>query len=105
MNFRRGRHDRGAAAVEFALVVPVLLMIMLGILDYGMWFSDSLNLRQGTREGARRAVGDDGSVATGCTGQTGLALAACNTRVQIGAAGGTSYARVAIFNPDGTAST
>jgi Flp pilus assembly pilin Flp len=105
MTLRRGRDDRGAAAVEFALVVPVLLMVMLGILDYGMWFSDSLNLRQGAREGARSAVVDDASVSTGCTGQVGLALVACNTRVQIGAVGGTSYARVAIFNPDGTAST
>ena len=105
MKVGRGRRERGAAAVEFALVVPVLLMVMLGILDYGMWFSDSLNVRQGAREGARRAVVDDTSVAAGCTGQTGMALFACNTRAQVGPMGGTTYARVAVYNPDGTAST
>ena len=31
--FRHGRRDRGAAAVEFALVVPVLLVLVMGIID------------------------------------------------------------------------
>ena len=51
-----GRHDRGAAAVEFALVVPLLLLLVFGILDYGRFFFDSVSLRQGAREGARQAV-------------------------------------------------
>jgi len=53
----RGRaHDRGAAAVEFALVLPVLLVLVMGILDYGRFFFDSVSLRQGAREAAREAV-------------------------------------------------
>ena len=48
--------DRGAAAVEFALVVPVLLLLVFGIMDYGRFFFDSVSLRQGAREAARQAV-------------------------------------------------
>ena len=65
----RARHERGAAALEFALVVPFLLLLLVGIINYGLMFNDSNNLRQGTREAARRAVvGDfDGSACTsGC---------------------------------------
>src|SRR5687768_15944686 len=54
--FRPSSRDRGAAAVEFALVVPILLALMVGIVDYGLWFGDSLNARQGVDEGARQAV-------------------------------------------------
>ena len=53
---RGSASDRGAAAVEFALVVPVLFMLIFGIVDYGRFFFDSISLRQGAREGARQAV-------------------------------------------------
>ena len=52
----RGSRDRGAAAVEFALVVPLLFMLVFGIIDYGRFFFDSISLRQGAREGARQGV-------------------------------------------------
>jgi Flp pilus assembly protein TadG len=51
-----GPRDAGAAAVEFALVVPVLFLLVFGILDYGRFFFDSVSLRQTAREGARQAV-------------------------------------------------
>jgi Flp pilus assembly protein TadG len=55
--FAGGRaRDRGAAAVEFALVLPVLMLLVMGILDYGRFFFDSVSLRQGAREAARQAV-------------------------------------------------
>jgi Flp pilus assembly protein TadG len=52
----RRRGQRGAAAVEFALVSVILFPILLGIIDYGLWFNDSLNARQGVREAARQGV-------------------------------------------------
>ena len=62
--------DRGAAAVEFALVVPLLLLLVIGIIDYGRFFFDSVSLRQGAREGARQAVVMKyGSCAAGTVGQ------------------------------------
>ena len=51
----RRRPDRGAAAVEFALVAPILFVILFGIIDYGLWFADSIAVRQSSAEGARRA--------------------------------------------------
>ena len=52
----QGRRDDGATAVEFALVVPILLLLVFGIIEYGLWFSDSLSTRQGVREAARQGV-------------------------------------------------
>lgn len=49
----RGRRDRGASAVEFALVAPVLFLLLFGIVDYGLWFADSITIRQGAASGAR----------------------------------------------------
>ena len=73
-----GRHDRGAAAVEFALVVPLLLLLVFGIIDYGRFFFDSVSLRQGAREGARQAVVlKYGS----CTGPSVGAKIACSARL------------------------
>jgi hypothetical protein len=51
-----GRRDGGAAAVEFALVTPLLFVLLFGIIDYGIWFADSIALRQGVREAARSGV-------------------------------------------------
>jgi hypothetical protein len=86
---RARRKESGAAVVEFALVSTLLLPLLLGIVDYGLWFNDSLNTRQGVREAARLGV-----VQTpGCTtGATYLAKLACTTRQQVGAIAGTTYA-------------
>jgi len=70
----RGRApDRGAAAVEFALVVPLLLLLVMGILDYGRFFFDSVSLRQGAREAARQAVVQ--VYGASCTGTVGAKIA------------------------------
>jgi Flp pilus assembly pilin Flp len=68
---RRGGAERGAVAVEFALLAPLLVVLMFGIIDYGAWFSNSIALRQGVREGARQAVvcawpDKDGNLTTTC---------------------------------------
>lgn len=97
---RRG-HDRGAAAVEFALVMPVLFMLLMGIIDYGLWFNDSLSVRQGVREAARQAVvlvplggRDPNPPGAACGTTTSMADVACGTRSRIVTAGGVAYAGV-----------
>ena len=59
MNIRaRVRREDGAAAVEFALIVGVLAMLIFGMLQFGLAFFQLQNLRAATREGARAgAVG------------------------------------------------
>jgi Flp pilus assembly protein TadG len=53
---RRPDRARGAALVEFALVMPLLFMLLFGIVDFGMQFANINAMRQGTREAARQAV-------------------------------------------------
>jgi Flp pilus assembly protein TadG len=52
----RRRHKsarRGAAAVEFGLVLPVLCLFLFGIIDYGWAFLQATQIRNAAREGAR----------------------------------------------------
>ncbi len=92
------RVDSGAAAVEFALVSSLLFLLVFAIIDYGLWFNDSLNLRQGVREGARVGVVQNFAQPT-CTQADPMQKLACKTRIEIGAVTGTSY--VMIATPDG----
>lgn len=48
--------QRGVAALEMALVLPLLLMIALGAFEYGMLFREWLSVTTATREGARVAA-------------------------------------------------
>jgi Flp pilus assembly protein TadG len=48
--------DRGAAAVELALVLPVLLLVLFGIIDFGRMLNTQLTLTEAAREGARAAA-------------------------------------------------
>lgn len=50
---RRGKGDGGVALIEFALVAPVLFMIVFGIIEFGWAFAQNLDVRHGAREGAR----------------------------------------------------
>lgn len=53
---RRGRGQQGAAAVEFALCLIPLLLIVAGIVDFGeSWYMQSV-LASASREGARYAT-------------------------------------------------
>jgi Flp pilus assembly protein TadG len=53
--------DRGAAAVEFALVLPLLVILIFGIIDFGRMLNAKITLTEAAREGARAAalVGPD----------------------------------------------
>lgn len=54
--------EEGAAAVEFALIVGLLMMLVFGMMEYGLAFWQIQSLRAATREGARvAAVGGDAS--------------------------------------------
>ena len=54
------RAERGAAAVEFAVIAPVLFALLFGIIDFGWAFSQNLDVKHAAREGARLAVVNSG---------------------------------------------
>jgi Flp pilus assembly protein TadG len=55
----------GAAAVELALVLPILLLLVFGIVDFGRAYNAKISLTQAAREGARvRALGGDAAATT-----------------------------------------
>ena len=45
--------ERGAAAVEFALLLPVLVILLLGIIDFGLYYYNNLQLTHAARDAAR----------------------------------------------------
>ena len=51
---RRG--TRGTAAIEFGLVLPLLLIVLVGIIDYGHIHFTRLTMTNAAREGARVGV-------------------------------------------------
>jgi Flp pilus assembly protein TadG len=53
MRERTNERDRGAVLVEFALVIPVLLMVMVGIIEFGRAYSYQESIQGAAREGAR----------------------------------------------------
>jgi Flp pilus assembly protein TadG len=50
---KRFKSEEGQALVEFALVMPLLLMILCGIIDFGWLFYNQLNVDNSAREAAR----------------------------------------------------
>ena len=53
---RLGKSESGMAAVEFALVAPVLLVMVFTVIVYSIYFSAFLGVRQAAAEGARAAM-------------------------------------------------
>ncbi len=56
LNARR-RNDRGQALVELALIAPVLIILMLGVIDYGRVYFAYVSVTNGARIGADYASG------------------------------------------------
>lgn len=52
---RGNRDEKGAALVEFAIVAMLLITLLLGIVEFGWYFSQFNALRHGAREGGRYA--------------------------------------------------
>lgn len=53
---RKFKNEKGQAFVELAIVLPLLLMILCGIIDYGWIFTNQNTIDHCAREGARYAI-------------------------------------------------
>jgi len=50
------KNEKGQAMVEFALILPILLLLVMGIAEFGMIFNSYLSVQNATREGARIGI-------------------------------------------------
>ncbi|SDJ41652.1 TadE-like protein [Arthrobacter cupressi] len=56
--------ERGAVAVEFALLAPVLVLLLLGIMEFGRAYNAQVSLTNAAREGVRvMAISNDQTAA------------------------------------------
>ncbi|MBJ7282951.1 MAG: pilus assembly protein [Acidimicrobiia bacterium] len=84
----------GAAAVEFALVVPVLLLILFSIIYFSIYFNAKQGVQAAAREGARVASLRSSSSANACFQATGSlgGIGIDNTFVEVASAAPTGTA-------------
>jgi Flp pilus assembly protein TadG len=76
----RGRsRERGAAAVEFAILAPVLILLIFGIIEWSIAYNDVQGLHAAAREGARL-----GSLSTTTPGQINTRVAEALDGVPVG---------------------
>ena len=70
-----GAIDRGVAMVELALILPVLVMLLVGIIEFGRAFNWQVSIQGAAREGASAlALGESsGDVETAVNGSAGAA--------------------------------
>ena len=81
---RRLDSDSGAVAVEFALVLIPLMLILLGVIDFGRAYTQQLSLSAAAREGARvMAVQNDPVIAKAKVRDAAPALSLALTDSQI----------------------
>jgi Flp pilus assembly protein TadG len=79
---RKHRGPRGAVLVEMALVIPILLFLFVGVVDYGLILREYQVLQNAAREGARLSVQKEYCISCGpTTAQQNAVLAAIRNRV------------------------
>jgi TadE-like protein len=69
------KEERGAAAVELALILPVILMLLFGIIQFGRAYNASIVVTHAAREAVRKvALGASDAEAKTAGEQAGLSL-------------------------------
>jgi Flp pilus assembly protein TadG len=64
--------ERGAVLVEFALVLPLVVLFAFGVIEFGRAYSARISLTSAVREGARVAALGGDAVAATKNGAAGL---------------------------------
>ena len=86
MRLRRARlrsgSEEGAAAVEFALVVPLLLTLLFGIIEFGTAYNAQILVTNAAREAARHLTIDDGADAESAGNRADEVLAVIGLKIE-----------------------
>jgi Flp pilus assembly protein TadG len=103
MYHARTRDERGAVAAEFALLLPVLLTILFGTIEFGMIMYSREVITNASREGARAGIvqtfpkpngGEITSIATNYL--TGTGINSADVTITVTGAGGASPATLTV---------
>lgn len=95
------QRDRGAVMVELAFILPILVMLLVGIIEFGRAYSAQVSIQGAAREGARSLAlkESSGSVDAAVQGAAGSAQVTSVTKVACPAVVSgttTSYASVTV---------
>jgi Flp pilus assembly protein TadG len=108
---RRISTDRGAAIIETALTLPILLLVSIGIFEFGRAYETWQVMTNAAREGARVAVlpnpvagAADARVRSylqlgGLNYDSSVAVSVTPVQISLGAAGNASASRVTVTYP------
>jgi Flp pilus assembly protein TadG len=97
------RGQRGQAAVELALVLPLVLLLFLGLVQVGLVVRDDVLLVHAAREAARRAAVDraDGNARVAAINGSGLTASRLDVRTTRDEAAGTVSETLRYRSPTG----
>ena len=59
IRYKKSRRERGASLVEFALMMPLLILLLLGMLEFGWAMAQQIDVRHKAREGLRLSIVDE----------------------------------------------
>lgn len=52
------KNEKGQSLIEFAILLPLLLLLLMGILEFGLMLNAYLSINNSAREGARLGIVD-----------------------------------------------
>jgi len=91
------RKERGAVAVEFALVLPLLVLLVAGIADFGRAYYLQTTLSGAAREGVRvMALRNDASAARAAARNAASPLALSDAQISVTPATGTCVSTASV---------
>ncbi|WP_324642613.1 TadE/TadG family type IV pilus assembly protein [Pseudarthrobacter sp. LT1] len=74
----RRESERGAAAVEFAILLPLLLMLVLGTIEFGRAYNAQITLTNAARDGVRVMAINNDPIAAKTAAQNAAASVSSN---------------------------
>lgn len=94
----RQRRERGATIVEFAIVFPLIIMLVMGVAEFSLAFKDWLTINHASREGARAGATAADDISADIQVLTAIEQAVTGADLQ-------AINNVVVSDPDGGPST